>query len=44
MEFQGQLNLTVENYNFTEYWSQSTAADVLILDFDKQLKTIISEI
>jgi len=44
IDFQGQLNLTLEKYEFSEYWNQSTAADVLIVEFDQQLKTIISEI
>ncbi|MFZ1229824.1 MAG: alginate lyase family protein, partial [Saprospiraceae bacterium] len=44
LEFEGIVNLSVEDYNFTEYWSQHIVAKVLILDFDKQLKTIISEI
>ncbi len=44
MEFEGKVKLSVADYNFAEYWNQHIDAKVLIVNFDKTLKTIISEI
>ncbi|MBK6450637.1 alginate lyase family protein [Candidatus Brachybacter algidus] len=44
IDFQGVVNLTLQKYEFAEYWNQSTSSDVLIVEFKQQLKTIISEI
>ena len=44
IDFQGVVNLTLQKYEFAEYWNQSTSSDVLIVEFKQQFKTIISAI